>query len=169
MSSALWFRLPIPTWCPGQTKSNETYEEKPIKPNKTYHTKQNLSNQTGPTQFTNQNLPNQTCQTKPANHTEPNLPNQDYWSKQSTPGSVVPLAMFKEEFQSLSWHPPFSRFCSCLSLYLCLLCIIFALIIITKSIFSSNTTEIAVVFYHQDAAKTPGQGFDWPAGEGLQI
>jgi len=28
---------------------------------------------------------------------------------------------------------------------------------------SSNTTEIAVVFYHQDAAKTPGQGFDWPA------
>ena len=27
-------------------------------------------------------------------HTEPNQPNQNYWSKQSTPGSVVPLAMF---------------------------------------------------------------------------
>ena len=26
--------------------------------------------------------------------TEPKLPNQNYWSKQSTPGSVVPLAMF---------------------------------------------------------------------------
>ena len=26
--------------------------------------------------------------------TEPGLPNQNYWSKQSTPGSVVPLAMF---------------------------------------------------------------------------
>merc|ERR1711928_124031 len=26
--------------------------------------------------------------------TEPNLPNPNYWSKQSTPGSVVPLAMF---------------------------------------------------------------------------
>ena len=28
-------------------------------------------------------------------HTEPNLPNQNYWSKQSTPGSVVLLAMFQ--------------------------------------------------------------------------
>ena len=27
-------------------------------------------------------------------HTEPSLPNQNYCSKQSTPGSVVPLAMF---------------------------------------------------------------------------
>ena len=27
-------------------------------------------------------------------HTEQNLPNQNYWSEQSTPWSVVPLAMF---------------------------------------------------------------------------
>ena len=37
------------------------------------------------------NLPNQT---------KPNLPNQIYWSKQSTPGSVVPLAMLLFKFSS---------------------------------------------------------------------
>ena len=35
----------------------------------------------------------QSYQTKP---TKPNLPNQTYWSKQSTPGPVVPLAMFAD-------------------------------------------------------------------------
>ena len=48
-----------------------------------------------------QNLPNQTYQTKPTqpnipNQTKPNLPNQTYWSKQSTPGPVVPLTMFAD-------------------------------------------------------------------------
>ena len=43
------------------------------------------------------NLPNQTYQTKlnvAYQAYELGLPNQNYWSKQSTPGSVVPLAMF---------------------------------------------------------------------------
>ena len=58
--------------------------------NKVYHTCQ--------IKPANPNLPNQTYQTK---LTKPNLPNlfcqvcQNYWSKQSTPGSVVPLAMFE--------------------------------------------------------------------------
>ena len=50
-------------------------------------------------EYAEPNLPNQTYQTKP---TKLNLPNQTYltkpnlqnWLKQSTPGSVVPLAMF---------------------------------------------------------------------------
>ena len=53
---------------------NQTYQAKPTKPNLP-------------------NLPNQTYQTK-SKHTEIGIPNQNYWSKQSTPGSVVPLAMF---------------------------------------------------------------------------
>ena len=44
---------------------------------------------------TYQNKPTKPNQTQPTKHTEPNLANQNYWSKQSTPGSVVPLAMFK--------------------------------------------------------------------------
>ena len=51
-------------------------------------TKLNLPNQTKPTK---PNLPNQTYSTEP---TKSNLPNQNYWLKHSTPGSVVPLAMF---------------------------------------------------------------------------
>ena len=40
-------------------------------------------------------------------HTEPGLPNQNYWSKQSTPGSVVPLAMFSS--WNSSWNLPCHR------------------------------------------------------------
>ena len=54
---------------------------------------QNMQNL--PNKPTKPNLPNQTYQT---NHTKPNLPNKIYWSKQSTPGSVVPLAMFELVF-----------------------------------------------------------------------
>ena len=54
-------------------------------------TKPNLPNQTYQTNHTKPNLPNQSYQT---NHTKPNLPNKIYWSKQWTPGSEVPLAMF---------------------------------------------------------------------------
>ena len=54
--------------------------------------------------FYKPNLPNQTYKTKPAipnlpnqiRLSLPNLSNQNYWSKQSTPGSVVPLAMFSD-------------------------------------------------------------------------
>ena len=50
---------------------------------------------TKPSQAQQPNLPIQTYQTKSA---KPNLSNQNYWSKQSTPGSVVPLAMFLNFF-----------------------------------------------------------------------
>ena len=62
---------------------NQNYQTKSTKPNP--------PNQTKPTK------PNQTNTVRP---TEPNLPNpidksnQIYWLKKSTPGSVVPLAMF---------------------------------------------------------------------------
>ena len=83
-----------PTYQSCQTKNakpNQTYLTKPTKPN--------VPNQTHQTKPTKPNLPNQTYQTKP---TKPNLPKanlfcqicQNYWSKQSTPGSVVHLAMF---------------------------------------------------------------------------
>ena len=71
---------------------------KKTKPSQTYLTKP-----------TNPNIPNQICQTKPTKsnktwptkHTESNLSNQNYWSKQSTPVSVVPLAMFLDALASL--------------------------------------------------------------------
>ena len=101
-----------------QNLPNQTYQPKPLNPNfptrtfQTKPTKPNLPNQTYQTKPTKPNLPNQTDQFK---HTKPNLPKQTYrtrpnqlslssilnqtyqtkyWSKQSTPGSVVPLAMF---------------------------------------------------------------------------
>ena len=98
--------LPNQTYQTKPTKPNlpnQNYQTKPTKlnlPNQTKPTKPNIPNQTYQTKLTNANLPNQTCQTKPTKpnqttkHTERNLLNQNNWSKQSTPGSVVPLAMF---------------------------------------------------------------------------
>ena len=70
------------------------YQTQPIPnlPNQTYQTKTNLPNQDKPTK------PNQT---QPTKHTEPSLPNQNYWLNQSTPGSVVTLAMFCQCFTTL--------------------------------------------------------------------
>ena len=88
---------------------NQTYHSKPTKqnltnlPNQTYQTKlnkPNLTNQTYQTQPTQPDQPNQTYQrdlpTKPSllNQTYQTKPTQNYWLKQSTAGSVVPLAMF---------------------------------------------------------------------------
>ena len=43
---------------------------------------------------TYQTKPAKPNQTQPTKHTEPNLLNQNYFSKQTAPWSVVPLAMF---------------------------------------------------------------------------
>ena len=37
------------------------------------------------------------------------------------------------------------------------------------NIVCSNLTELPVVFYHQDKAKSPGQMFQWPPGENTYI
>ena len=68
---------------------NQTYQTKPSKPNLPNQTNQTkLTKSNLPNRATKLNLPNQTSQTKPTKS------NQSYWLKESTPGSVVPLAMF---------------------------------------------------------------------------
>ena len=37
------------------------------------------------------------------------------------------------------------------------------------NIVCSNLTELPVIFYHQDKAKTEGQMFQWPPGENTYI
>ena len=62
------------------------------------------------TEFSQPSLPNQTYQTKPNQ-------NQNYWLKQSTPGSVVPLTMFKDLLKTgaLVQISGFGLFSFCLS------------------------------------------------------
>ena len=100
------------------TKPNWTYQTKPTKPNlpnQTYQsepTKLSLPNKTYQTKPTKPNLPKQTYLTKSnmlkqAKHSQPNQPtkpNQNYWLKQSTSGSVLPLAMFFY-LNLILWHP----------------------------------------------------------------
>ena len=73
---------------------NPTYQTKPTKqnpPNQTKPTKRSLTNQNYQTKPYKPYLPNQT---KPCHLSHQTKAIQHYWLKQSTSGSVVPLAMF---------------------------------------------------------------------------
>ena len=62
--------------------------KKPNLPNQAYQTKPTKLNLLNQTELRQASLLNQTYQTLPTKS------NQNYWLKQSTPGSVVPLKMF---------------------------------------------------------------------------